>query len=139
MIVIRKVGKWCAAAERVLGPTLGTERDSIVDDVNQGRAELFEVNGGEAWVITVASLDDEALCVCCVAGEGLIELSTVLVELAGATGLKRVRFFTRRPALKRLLRHLPIKLDGYVFTCEVPLHAQRKPVATDSAVVEHRH
>lgn len=124
----RKLPRWCDDADRVLGPTLDSSREAIVADVNAGRCELWEVNDGAAWVVTSASLDDQELCVCCVAGEGLVELSSVLVNAAGATGMRRVRFFSRRPALKRLLRHLPIELDGYVFTCEVP-HAQRKPIA----------
>jgi hypothetical protein len=138
MISIRKVPAWCAAAERVLGPTLDSSREAIVADVNAGRCELFEVNGGAAWVVTSASLDDQELCICCVAGEGLAELSTALVNIAGTTGLRRVRFFTKRPALKRLLRHLPIKLDGYVFTCEVP-NAQRKPIQTNTDRQQQRH
>lgn len=122
---IAKHLQWSERAEAGLAKTLAESRESIVAGVNAGRLELWEVNGGEAWVVTCC--DTEAnppeLAVCCVQGRGLVELSNVFVDLARKTGCRRVRWFTERRAMQRLLGHLPVKLAGYVFHVDLePLH-----------------
>jgi len=116
-VKIEKHAAWSERAERGLNKTLGDERASIVADVNAGPLELWEIDGGQAWLITCVA--ESELAVCCVQGRGLVELADVLIKLSRAQGLKRIRWFTKRPAMKRLLRALPVKLAGYVFHIDI--------------------
>lgn len=116
--------QWSERAEAGLAETLGDSRASIIADVNAGRLELWECNGGDAWIVTCCDTSGETpeLAVCCVQGRGLVELSHVFVDLARNTGCKRVRWFTQRPALQRLLKRqagLDVVLAGYVYHVEL--------------------
>lgn len=116
---------WSQRAEAGLSKTLGESRCSIIADVNAGRLELWEAGDGDAWVVTCCDTTGEApeLAICCVQGRGLVELSNVFVDLARKTGCRRIRWFTERRAMQRLLRPLPVKLAGYVFHLDLePLH-----------------
>lgn len=104
---------WSDRAERALAPTLTTERDSIVADVQAGRVELWEIDAGACWLVTCVTAGE--LVVCCVQGRGLLPLSDYLVGIARRQGLRRIRWFTERPALARMLKHLKPKLAGYVY------------------------
>jgi hypothetical protein len=104
---------WSERADAGLCDTLHGEREQIAADVNAGRLELFEVNGGEMWLVTCVAAGE--LVICCVQGRGLKQLADVLVSVARRQGLTRIRWFTRRPALRRHLRPLEVKLAGYVY------------------------
>lgn len=131
---LRKVSGWCDEAEAMLAPTLTHERDGIVQGVNAGRLELWQVNDGAAWIVTCVA--EGELAVCCVAGEGLPAIARTFVGLAEVNGLRRVRWFTKRPAMKRYLERsagLDVNLEGYVFTVE--LNAQREQIAANANIV----
>lgn len=114
---VAKHKAWSDRAEAGLEGTLGEDRDSIVASVNDGRCELWEFGSGACWLITCVT--DGELAVCCVKGGGLVEVTDWLVGLACRQGLRRVRWFTRRKAMQRLLKkHMPV-LAGYVFHIEL--------------------
>lgn len=114
---VSKHRAWSDRAEAGLEGTLGEDRDAIVASVHAGAYELWEFNGGECWVVTCVT--DGELAVCCVKGAGLSEIADWFIAHARRQGLRRVRWFTRRKALQRLLRkHSPV-LAGYVFHIEL--------------------
>jgi hypothetical protein len=93
---------WDAEAERGLSRTLGDYRDEMVRNIRDGVNELYRVNGGQSWLVT--RVEGNALVVVCVQGSGLKDLAAVLHQAMQAHGLKRALFWTRRPALARMLK-----------------------------------
>ncbi|MBM0105605.1 hypothetical protein JM946_12635 [Steroidobacter sp. S1-65] len=115
---------WSAAAEAALADTLGEDRDAIVAGVEAGRLELWEIERGQAWLVTCVDAESRELIVCCLAGRGMAAVADVLYRTAQGQGLRGVRFFTARRAMARALRSYPLKLLGYVYRCEVANVAQ---------------
>lgn len=104
---------WSDRAERGLALTLTDDRASLVADVNAGRVELWEIDDGACWLVTCVAAGE--LVICCVQGTGLRPLAAVLVGIARRQGLHRIRWFTKRPALQRMLKQLQPTLAGYVY------------------------
>tara|TARA_Y100000310_G_scaffold262477_1_gene272178 strand:+ start:29 stop:388 length:360 start_codon:yes stop_codon:yes gene_type:complete len=98
-----KLSKMTEAAERGLCKTLGDtiDRELIEDDIERGRAELWEIDGGEAYMIT--ELTPKELVVHCIQGRGVKEIAAHVAIHAKAQGLHSVRFHTDRTSLARLL------------------------------------
>ena len=94
---------WSTDAHAALRETLGEDCASIIRSVEAGRAELYEIDKGGAWIVT--TVVDSDLVICCVAGRGLLELGKVFAEIARKNKLTRVRYFSSvGPQLQRLLK-----------------------------------
>lgn len=122
-MLVRKLTAWSDAAELALAPTLEEDREAIIRGVNEGRLELFELNAGDAHMVTCVDRDLNELIVCCIAGEGLRDVSSVLWRTAQHQQLSAVRWFAKSPALARLIagkpERYPVRLLGHVYRCEV--------------------
>jgi hypothetical protein len=94
---------WSREAERGLNKTFGDDRDVLISGVLDGTIELNRVNGGQAWLAT--RIDGKTLIVVAVQGKGLLSIAPLLHAAAKSRGLKDVRFWTRRPALARMLKN----------------------------------
>lgn len=53
----------------------------------------------------VLRVDGDVLTVVCAEGKGIKKASHIIIELARRLRLKSIEFHTKRPALKRLLKH----------------------------------
>lgn len=104
----------------MLSPTLGDEREGIIADVNAGRVFLWESVEPAAFVILAVAPATRELCVCCVAGCGLADITQHLATVAKQHGLRRIRYYSERgPAIKRLLCDWPIREAGRVYYIEL--------------------
>jgi hypothetical protein len=120
MIVLHTA--WSERAEAGLCKVLGEDRDSILEGVNAGRLQLWELNSGTTWLVTCVEADTKELIVCCIQGNGLKHVADLLWRTMKEQGLKRARWFTQRPALAAALKRqrYPVKLLGHVYVVEVP-------------------
>jgi hypothetical protein len=105
--------EWDAEAERGLCRTLGDYRDETVRNIEAKVNELYRVNGGQSWLIV--RVDGDALVVVCVQGAGLMDLAECLYEVMKEKGLKRALFWTRRPALARMLKRYGFQAKETLF------------------------
>lgn len=119
MMRIEKLPRWCPEAEAGLSQVFDRDHDDIVAGVNRGRFELFRLWDGAAYMVTLT--DRRLVTVCCYQGERAIETLRWLRARCQRLGIPAIEFFTRRPALARLLAapDAPVKLDYYVFRTEV--------------------
>lgn len=118
---VAKYRSWNEHAEKGLCDVLGEDRDGIIEGVNEGRLELWELEGS-TWMVTCVESNTQELIVCCLQGSGLRAVSDMLWRTMKQQGLRRARWFTKRPELASALKRAgyPVNLLGYVYTVEVP-------------------
>jgi hypothetical protein len=117
MMKIEKIRTWCAEAEIGLALTFGHDRDALVEGVNCGALELYRLWAGQAYMIT--RVDRGVLTCCCYQGARVVEAMRWMRAQCDRLGLHAIVFYTRRPALGRLLSQFHFELDEYVFRAEV--------------------
>lgn len=104
-----------AVAER-LKVSLGADCEILAQQVASGDAELWECDGGDAYMIT--RVDHDHLVVCCYEGKNLKHAVPHLIDAAKKGGQVCLRFHTKRPALARLLKNYKPVLSEYVYRIE---------------------
>lgn len=119
MIQIEKIRAWTPACEAGLAAALGEDRDQIVRAVHAGALECYRLFNGAAYMVTRYEPDSSVLTVCCYQGVRAREACAWLMRECGRRGIRSLRFYTRRPALARLLKPWPFELREYVFEAQV--------------------
>ena len=114
----KKLKKLNGAVMIRMEKSLGSDAALLQEDVEKEYAELWEVNGGDAYMIT--RIDRDHLVVCCFEGKGVNNVIPHLIASAKQMKLKAVRFHTERLALARLIKDYKPKLTEYVYEIEVP-------------------
>jgi hypothetical protein len=117
MMKIEKVFPWSPELDVGLSKTFAGDYDDIVLGVNARQLEAYRLWDGEAYMVT--RVEKGVLTCCCYQGARLVEAMTWMYGRAASLGLTDVMFFTPRPALQRLLKKFPFKLDAYVFRAKV--------------------
>lgn len=117
---LERIPRWTAAAADALRAVTAEDESTVARDVDAGTCELWCVNDA-SYLVTNVDTSSRELIVCCYAGRDVLAIADVLYRIARDQGLQAVRFFTKRPALARLLaRRFPLVPYGYVYRCEVP-------------------
>jgi len=99
---------WSDDAEQGLGETLRDDVELLRDQVAQGVAELWRVDG-HSWMITrVEPIPNRRpeLVVCCYKGRDLNRVTQYLMKAAIKQGFGSIRYHTRRKGLNRLVADL---------------------------------
>ncbi len=96
-----------------LQKALGCDAEIIAREVADKTCELWECNGGDAYMVTRVE-DDDLVCVC-YEGKDLKHAAPHLIAAAKAKGLNACRFHTKRTALARLLKDYKPVLSEYVY------------------------
>ena len=104
-----------AIAER-LKVSLGSDLEILADQVAEGHAELWECDGGDAYMIT--RVDFDHLVVCCYEGKNVKHAVPHLIDAAKKGGQVCLRFHTKRESLARLLKDYKPVLTEYVYTID---------------------
>lgn len=117
---LEHIRRWNDAAAAALREVTAEDEASIARDVDAGTCQLWRVND-HSYLVTNVDASSRELIVCCYAGRDVLAIADVLYRIARDQGLQAVRFFTKRPALARLLAtRFPLVPFGYVYRCEVP-------------------
>lgn len=98
-VTLERVAQWCDEAEHGLQGTLGRDSTAAREGVNSGRLELWRVNG-DSWLVT--GIDGDCLVIWAYRGRGAASMLRAMFDSARANGLRRLAFYTKRRALKRL-------------------------------------
>jgi len=114
---IEKIRHWCPELEQGLALTFGDDHDEIVESVNRGWLEAYRMWDGEAYMVT--RVEKGVLTCCCYQGARVVEAMAWMRSRSAALGLTHIMFFTRRPALARLLRKFNFELSDYVYRAKV--------------------
>lgn len=120
MIELRKFRGFTPEAHAALAAVMAEDAAAVMRDVSSGACELWCVNG-DSWLVTNVDTDARELAVCCYAGRDVLVIADALYRIARKQDLRAVRFFTKRPALARLLKKgFPqLEVFGTVYRCEV--------------------
>jgi hypothetical protein len=122
---LQKLPRMTAQASDSLREVTAEDHDSVIREVDAGTSELWSVDDHSYLVTCVDTLSRE-LIVSCYVGRDVLVIADVLYRIARKQGLCAVRFFTKRPALARMLgRRFELKPFGYVYRCEVPPHVSQ--------------
>lgn len=96
---------------------LGDDFDYLAAEIENDRAELWECNGGDAYMITRVEADH--LVICCYEGKSARQVVPHLIAAAQEKNLTALRFHSKRPALARLLKDYNPELIEYVYRINV--------------------
>lgn len=91
----------------------GEDFEYLLKEVDAERAELWECDGGDSYMITRVETDH--LVVCCYEGKNVKHAVPHLIAAAQEKNLSAVRFHSKRPALARLLKEYKPELVEYVY------------------------
>jgi hypothetical protein len=94
-----------------LRSTFDNDEAEIKADVDSGKAMCWRI--GDTAMI--ARKDDNELVVMCLAGKNLKDILPSLKVAAKKGGCESIRFYTKRPALGRLLSEFGFTLDYSIF------------------------
>lgn len=86
----------------------GDDLPEILNEIRQGIAEAWKVDGGTAWMVTRIERHDggRELVVVCLEGAGLDHLAPQIIEQARIGGIASIRVHSSRPGMGRMLaRH----------------------------------
>lgn len=109
---------WCEEARNGLLLTFNDEEAFIREGVESGRMELFKVDG-HSWAV-VQTWTDTQMC-WCYQGRNALAFALAMLRIARRNDLRCIRFFTKHPALPRLLKSLkPIQVEPQIY--EVGVH-----------------
>ena len=107
MMEIRKIeGLPPALAERIAPHVPGNQWAGLADDIREGYAELFEINGGDSVAVTRFEVDLDELVVCVYEGREVMEFARVICRIAKKNGAQTLRYHTVRKGMARLLSDL---------------------------------
>lgn len=99
--MIARLPVWTEAAERGLSIAAAGTADFYREEVNAGRAELWQ--DGETYFVTRTEREGwsgRVECVVCLfEGRDLLHLGRAIIAAARRAGCDSIRFHTRRPAL----------------------------------------
>lgn len=109
---------WSDEAETGLNEVLGGDKHIIKDQVENGIAELWSLNG-DGYLITRIEEERGELVIMCFQGKNAKTMVQECMTAADKQGLKTIRFHTQRPALKRLLKGFAPKESETVFRIEL--------------------
>ncbi len=112
----KRLDKLNGAIEERLKVSLGSDCAILADQVAAGKAELWECDGGDAYMIT--RVDYDHLVVCCYEGKNIKHVVPHLIAAAKKNGQVCLRFHTKREALARLLKDYKPILSEYVYTID---------------------
>lgn len=98
---------WCDHGAKGLAETLRNDEALFKAQVNQGIAQLWEINTeqGKSWLITRVEQtpNHKELVVCCYKGCDLKQVTQVIYECAEKQGFDSIRYHTQRKGLNRLV------------------------------------
>ena len=103
-------------AERIAPHVPANEWCRLADDIREGYAELFEIDGGDSVAVTRLETDIEELVVCAYQGRNAMEFARMICEIAKRNGAKTLRYHTRRKGMARLLADLGALETETVYT-----------------------
>ena len=113
----KQLPKLTGAISTRLNASLGGDGVLLAEDIEEKKAQLWECDGGDAYMIT--RIDRHDLVICCYEGKNVKHMMPHMIDAARKEGLKTVRFHTKRPALARLLKDYKPELSEYVFKIPV--------------------
>ena len=116
-VPFQKIRPWSTELDTGLSEVLRRDRQALVDGVNGGWLEAYRLWGGEAYMIT--RVEKGTLTCCCYQGARVREAMRWMRDRSQHLGLTDIVFFTRRPALARLLSEFDFQLDDYVYRARV--------------------
>ena len=99
---------WCEEAEQGLGETLKDCGDLLREQVEQGVAELWQVED-HSWMITRTEKllgRKPELVLCCYKGRDVKNVTRVIFQAAKEQGFGSIRYHTSRKGLNRLVKDL---------------------------------
>lgn len=96
-----------ASAEQIgdsIARAAGDDLPGILEEIRQGIAEGWRVNGGEAWMVTRIEHTPHGreLVVVCFEGRNLAGITPQIIERARVAGMASVRAHTNRPGCARI-------------------------------------
>ena len=107
MMEIRKIeGLPPHLAERIAPHVPDNDWLRLADDIREGYAELFEIDGGDSVAVTRFEVDIDELVVCAYVGREVMEFAEMICKIARKNGAKTLRYHTRRKGMARLLSEL---------------------------------
>jgi hypothetical protein len=98
---------WGADAAAGLRDTLAPDGALIAEEVRDGIADLWRIDGGAAWLITRAEGDE--LVIVCLQGRGARKIINTVIERARRAGFLSLRAHTKRPGLLRMFEALGVR------------------------------
>lgn len=114
---IRKIeGIPPALAERIAPHCSDNEWIRLADDIREGYAELFEIDGGDSVAVTRLETDIAELVVCAYVGSKALEFAQMMCCIAKKNGAETMRYHTRRKGMGRLLADLGAVETETVYT-----------------------
>lgn len=118
-------GRLNSAARQVLASTLDAALEA---DIEAGRSEVWEIEGGESYAVTRYESDRPEFVICAYAGSRLREFFAHVHELCAARGVPSIRWHTLRPATARLLSVYRPEVE-YVYRVRVCIPADKQVAA----------
>jgi len=107
MMEIRKIeGLPPHLAERIAPHVPPNDWLRLADDIREGYAELFEIDGGDSVAVTRLEADIDELVLCAYVGSNALEFAQMMCKIAKKNGAKTLRYHTRRKGMARLLADL---------------------------------
>jgi hypothetical protein len=117
MMKIEKIFPWSPELDQGLSETFAGDYAEIVQGVNARQLEAYRMWDGAAYMVT--RVEKGVLTCCCYQGSRLVEAMDWMRARSSQLGLTDIVFFTKRPALQRLLRKFDFQLDAQVFRARV--------------------
>jgi len=93
-------------AQRIAPHCSDNEWIRLADDIREGYAELFEIDGGDSVAVTRFETDIAELVVCAYVGREALEFAQMMCRIAKKNGAETLRYHTRRKGMGRLLADL---------------------------------
>lgn len=121
--------RWDDQAEAALGDLIDGDRQAVLEDLEDGRAELWRARGPgyEGWLITrVEAMRDGGRELVLIAGRGrgMAAVMLVLREAARRSGCRRIRAHSHRPGYARFVAGLGFREVERVFVLDLEAHAE---------------
>lgn len=98
--------QWSQQAEDGLSETLRDCKPLLIEQIESGTAQLWEIDG-HSWMITRVEHwpnQPPELVICCYQGSDLNSVGEKIVASAKAQGFGSLRYHTRHKGLNRLLK-----------------------------------
>jgi len=117
--------EWSHEVARHLKRACGSDMAIIADDVMNGRAQLFEVQGHGYVVLRMENyVNDSQLVIVAGEGRGLKEVMPLLIQIGINSGANSIRLHTQRPGIEKMASAHGFKRDEIVMK-KVLRHGQQ--------------
>lgn len=93
--------------------TFGDDELALTGAVNNGLAQLLEINDGDSY--SIIRIDDGEFVCCCYQGKEMIVFAEYIMKRAKDLGFRKFRFHTQRPAMGKIMKKCGFELSEYVF------------------------